>query len=285
MRATSDSTMLSISDLQRLIAEFDGKKEVDEYATLLKTVHDECLASFKAFDELPYEDKGPTIAAFHEKQLLYLEYESKIISHLNFQLNNNEHGANAMLTEDIPLAYKDHANLLMPVLTLQKIEEPSKREMLAISCAIDEVIARAKSLSNTKFDEKTIIAYVQSILDDSSKVAWDFFFPDEPSLKALQNFLMKRANQLPAIEPEQHRNPFASRRENDGCPRCGGAHKLHRCELFKIMHFAARWKFVTNEHLCENCFDSYHSTVQCPIGACKKCNVQHNSLLCKRSNL
>lgn len=281
--------MYSIDNLESLIADFNGEKGVEEYATELKMVHDEFLSEFRAFHDLPASEHVANESEFNTKQLLFMQYEAKIISHLNFQLNDNEHGASAMLTEEIPLTYKDHANLLMPVLTLQNIEEPSKREILAISCAIDEVIARAKVLGNTKFDEKTVIAYVQSILDDASKVAWDFFFPDEPSLEALQNFLIKRSNQLPSssmeVQPEPKRNPFAGKRQRDDCIRCNGLHPLHRCEPFKLMEFFKRKKFVLDNLLCENCFSPLHANFNCPNGVCKWCNIKHNSLLCPRLKL
>lgn len=76
---------------------------------------------------------------------------------------------------------------------------------------------------------------------------------------------------------------FYFRKPADGCPYCGENHRLIRCPWFKNLDLQGRWYHALNMGACLNCLRWGHSSFRCiKEGACKRCGVRHNSLLCPR---
>lgn len=67
------------------------------------------------------------------------------------------------------------------------------------------------------------------------------------------------------------------------CHYCGSGHWLQGCEPFRKITCAERVKLVARMPICSNCFRDSHTLYNCPMGYCKTCKVQHNSILCPES--
>lgn len=74
---------------------------------------------------------------------------------------------------------------------------------------------------------------------------------------------------------------FYARRQGNGCPFCGDDHRGIKCPEYKKQSLQARWYHALNMGVCLNCLRWGHSSFRCfAEGACKRCGVRHNSLLC-----
>lgn len=71
------------------------------------------------------------------------------------------------------------------------------------------------------------------------------------------------------------------RRPARRCPYCGEDHRMHRCLQFRALQLLERWYHALNNGVCLNCLRWGHSSFRClKEGACRRCGVRHNSLLC-----
>lgn len=81
------------------------------------------------------------------------------------------------------------------------------------------------------------------------------------------------------------RSEFYVRRAGSvqGCPMCGGDHRMHCCPTFGRLRLLERWYEALNRGVCLNCLRIGHSSFMCQKpGACNRCGQRHNSMLCKR---
>lgn len=69
---------------------------------------------------------------------------------------------------------------------------------------------------------------------------------------------------------------------SDGsCAYCGDQHRMYRCPAFGALGLRERWYQALSGGVCLNCLRLGHSSFTClRPGACKRCGVRHNSLLC-----
>lgn len=68
----------------------------------------------------------------------------------------------------------------------------------------------------------------------------------------------------------------------NGCPSCGGRHRLIHCKEFEKKSYTEKMKIVRMSKLCDNCFIAGHMAKGCMKGnACEVtgCNRKHNTLL------
>ena len=64
-----------------------------------------------------------------------------------------------------------------------------------------------------------------------------------------------------------------------GCPLCGDAHLLMRCQRFLRKAPIQRWKFCKQERLCLRCLGGDHFSKHCRHMSCSECGEAHHSLL------
>ena len=64
-----------------------------------------------------------------------------------------------------------------------------------------------------------------------------------------------------------------------GCPLCGDAHLLMRCQRFLRKAPIQRWKFCKQERLCLRCLGGDHFSKHCRHMSCSECGGAHHSLL------
>lgn len=74
------------------------------------------------------------------------------------------------------------------------------------------------------------------------------------------------------------------RRPGQGCPMCGEEHRMIRCAPFKQLTLQEKWYYALNGGVCLNCLRWGHSSFRCiQEGACHRCGLRHNSLLCPQN--
>lgn len=160
-------------------------------------------------------------------------------------------------------------------------------------------------------DAPIIIACVQRKLDVTSLNIWLWELDNrEPTLNEFAGFLAKLAKKVQSNLvplPVQSTSGVITRRAEPNaphgffkakigpskgavakkakivCPRCEGGHLLHRCLQFRTLTLSAKVETVARARVCANCFAPSHATADCGFGACKRCDVKHNSLLCPRA--
>lgn len=68
------------------------------------------------------------------------------------------------------------------------------------------------------------------------------------------------------------------------CPVCKGNHKMYRCTTMLREGLQDRWFRALRAGVCLNCMIRGHSSFTCKnVGACSKCGVRHNSILCPQN--
>lgn len=71
------------------------------------------------------------------------------------------------------------------------------------------------------------------------------------------------------------------RRPARQCPYCGEDHRMYRCLQFRALRLLEKWYHALNNGVCLNCLRWGHSSFRClKEGACRRCGVRHNGLLC-----
>lgn len=226
-----------------------------------------------------------------------------------------EQCSNQMVVDEVPnmnsLAYIDHVRVLDPVFSLRPMANVTERGLNEIIVCITETMERAQSLSvSIQHDViRTIVAYVQGLMDVTSQSLWLWKLDgEEPTLEDLIGFLTKRAKRiLPAERATSAFFPNAataqpstssasassanaqpkSKKAKPACLRCGEqSHFLHGCPTWKKETMQSRDEFVQQNRLCLNCFSPTHTVEQCSrTFLCKTCQTKHNSLLsCSSDN-
>lgn len=204
------------------------------------------------------------------------------------------------LTSEIQ--YRDIYSMAKIVFDFQPIQNVSKEALNEVLEIIDIVRKRAEHLKYDINNNKTLVACIHSKLDSISKRLFDWDSSNiEPDLNVLLQFLTKRVqtftkeeeilgnkaithlSQTPRANTESDRassDSSVQKRLKIVCIKCKGEHFLYNCEEFKALPLNEKQELVDNAHICQNCLSPTHPTTWCLKGACKKCNVRHNSLLC-----
>lgn len=146
-------------------------------------------------------------------------------------------------------------------------------------------------------------------LDNETAKAWELQRnTEDPTLQDLLDFLDKQAKALIGsrlIEQEgatnrKRPNHFDDRRNDakrakfestperkdvgkpnkNECRCCKEKHALIHCAKFKKLSLSERKKLVRDHELCLNCLKPFHMAKDCYAGACVRCQVKHNTLLC-----
>lgn len=68
------------------------------------------------------------------------------------------------------------------------------------------------------------------------------------------------------------------------CYMCSLQHPLYSCQQFLDLNLNERLKVVDEKGLCKNCMRLGHSSDECRLGPCRKCEQKHNSLLCNNNS-
>ena len=143
-----------------------------------------------------------------------------------------------------------------------------------------------------------IISYlIVDKLDRESKQQWELNIKsgEIPPLKELIEFLDQRSRALSNLSYRGQRisnasyvdnksSPARTAASSDSCPRCGAKHFLNKCtDFLNNLSVDEKITFVKDNHVCENCLRSGHTTQQCRSGGCHVCGDKHHTLLCDRS--
>lgn len=77
---------------------------------------------------------------------------------------------------------------------------------------------------------------------------------------------------------------YTNNSRSPNCQICRGHHKIRHCKQFLKAGLQERWYLALKHGLCLYCLFIRHSSFSCDNpGACPRCGVRHNSLLCPKS--
>lgn len=65
------------------------------------------------------------------------------------------------------------------------------------------------------------------------------------------------------------------------CQNC--EHAMFHCDPFLELFLQARWNYVRENGICENCLVAKHGNQPCKKGPCTKCDLKQNSVLCPKN--
>lgn len=276
-----------LEQMRELIAKIDVINEGAQMVESLKIVNESYISTCDEYNLADDQEQTEHKRQFIHLSLQYQEHQTKMIAKLSAKFGEKEQ---MVMDEDgaasESLQFKDYALMLKPLFDLARIETINEKAINEVVCAIVQVKERAKELGTIIDDqEKTIIAYIQNLMDVTTKVLWNWELQratENPTIDLLIGFLVARAAN---INPEEINVNQASgsepKKQRWTCIRCQGNHPLHRCEAFNAMFLEFKRKFVVDKGLCANCFD-VHDISSCPYGECQRCQVKHNSTLCPR---
>lgn len=152
--------------------------------------------------------------------------------------------------------------------------DTSKQWELSRSCdnlSTTELLAfldkQAKALFGTSLNNE------QRALKENKKRASDNFHNKE-NTNNVQKFKPNNYFKEKKSEPEPSHNNFM-------CKICNKEkHPVYKCPSFLKMTLNERKQAAKEHVLCRNCLKSSHFYKDCNSGACLRCNIKHNSLLC-----
>ncbi|XP_041969194.1 uncharacterized protein LOC121726042 [Aricia agestis] len=89
------------------------------------------------------------------------------------------------------------------------------------------------------------------------------------------NFTAENSNANSKSQNKKVRSQFVKL-----CFFCNGQHPLYSCQKFLDLSAQDKFNFIKDKKLCINCMRFGHSVETCVFGACRKCDLKHNSLIC-----
>lgn len=154
--------------------------------------------------------------------------------------------------------------------------ESSKQWELSKSCdypSTTEILAfldkQAKALFNTSGSKE------QRALQENKKHAFDNFHNKDSTT----NFKKFKPNNF-----RENKTEHELKNDNFMCKICKKEkHFVHKCPSFLKMNLNERKQAAKEHELCRNCLRTSHFSKDCNSGACMRCNVKHNSLLCSEN--
>lgn len=189
------------------------------------------------------------------------------------------------------MQYQNYQQIMKPILELEQLHMVTYQDFSRIIDAIQLTITEGKKFdTNMAWFTNTIIAIISSKLDELSKSIWEFQLEtEEPSLDMLVEFLTKRIRHIRHSEgaiatTSKGLSPTMPRGKRL-CIYCGSAvHTIFKCTIFGGLSLEAKEQFiVVKEKRCANCFQNTHKVDQCFRGKCNRCQIKHNSLMCKKN--
>lgn len=152
--------------------------------------------------------------------------------------------------------------------------------------------------------QHALVSIILSKLDVSSQVGFSMWMRSATEWKTndLNDYLHYRAQNIQSCEtaaranspvagPSRASSAAPSRSSSAGtpyqkwkrtsCAHCNLQHPLHKCRQFCTSDYHTRMETVARARLCQNCLHGGHNAEQCEEGPCFRCNVKHNSVLCR----
>lgn len=207
--------------------------------------------------------------------------------------------------------YQTSAELVRKFNNLPKLDYANGAMIQKFSNTTHEVLRQLKALDYpVEHYDLFIVHSIHERLDIETSKAWEFYRASEtPTVQDLLYFLDRQAKALSNVhhleqkksfkrkrhdEKENHAEPkrpkFDKFKEQHGeterkspsnmCPVCNEKHPVHKCPKFLKMNLSNRKKSIREHDLCMNCLKPHHVSKDCYSGACARCNLKHNSLLC-----
>lgn len=146
----------------------------------------------------------------------------------------------------------------------RKSEKPTTKEML------DFLIQHGRALSSAQFHEQKLKAKRPSS-DNEPK-------SDQKRAKFGSAFDNSKTEKKSEAKP----NPNSNNRQ---CKLCQENHPIYKCAKFLKLDLKSRNSKVRELELCFNCLSPSHKSNLCPKDPCRRCEMKHNSSLCKENPL
>lgn len=207
--------------------------------------------------------------------------------------------------------YQTSAELVRKFNSLPKLDYANGAMIQKFSNTTHEVLRQLRALDYpVEHYDLFIVHSIHERLDSETSKAWELFRASEtPTVQELLYFLDRQAKALSNVhnleqkksfrkkrndEKENHsetkRFKFDKSKEQHGegekkfqskvCQVCNEKHPVHKCPKFLKMNLLNRKKSIREHELCMNCLKPHHVSKDCYGGACSRCNLKHNSLLC-----
>lgn len=206
--------------------------------------------------------------------------------------------------------------------SLPKIEKATGGMIQKFSNVTHEVVRQLRALNHAVEHMDVFFVHgIHEKLDVETSRQWELFrTSDNPSTMEMLAFLDRHAKALFGANPNGNKEQKSSkenrkrvfdnhnkenlsynnkrfksnnfnqikkeheqRSDDFTCKICNDKHQVHKCSTFLKMDLAQRNKAVYEHALCKNCLKPNHMEKDCSSGACLRCNVKHNSLLCKEN--
>lgn len=291
-------SLLNFKAIENTWGDFDGTSTQWQgfHDRFKAAIHDnENLSGAYKFMYLRKSLKGKAIGALGEWQLTDSNYAE----------------AWERLKELYQRDYQISAELLRKFHSLPKIDRANSAIIQKFSNVTHEMLRQLRALDYpVEHYDLFVVHSVHEKLDAETAKAWELFRSSEkPTAQELLKFLDREAKALSNVHPyEQNKakefrkrkmgtqetalNPKRTRLESKNgqtkgeqrtvwnCKVCNERHLLHKCPTFLKMNLSNRRKCIKDHELCMNCFKPFHISRDCYGGACVRCNIKHNSLLC-----
>lgn len=197
--------------------------------------------------------------------------------------------------EQVP--YQNYQQTMKPIIELEQLYSVTDEDINKIINAIQFTMTEAKKINLDPAQcTNTIIALVSAKLDELSKGIWEFQMgTEEPTLDMLIEFLMKRIRHIRNNETasaSKEPSPSTSKEQSPSTPKgrklciyCGSTtHTIFKCIIFGGLKLEKKEHFIlVKEKRCINCFQNTHAVNECYGGNCGRCQIKHNSLMCRRN--
>lgn len=203
--------------------------------------------------------------------------------------------------------------ILWKFLNLPKLERASGYMIQKLSNVTNECMRQLRALKYpVKHFDLFFVHGLHDRLDPETSKAWELGRTSEsPAIQDMISFLNRQAKALTGVqfverkgtkrlsnlrdgasekkkarfdkekEQKKERVPMEPPPEPTECKLCENEkHPMHRCAKFRAMTLAERKKHAREQKVCMNCLRPSHFSKDCPLKACFRCNVKHNSLLC-----
>lgn len=212
--------------------------------------------------------------------------------------------------------YHTSAEILKKFMSLKKIEKSSEHALQKLSNVTNEVLRQLRAYNYPVESWDMIFVHeLHAKLDFHTSRAWEMHRESEtPTIKEMLVFLDKQAKALSGTQSveqkksiESQKRPWFNKNEPDNkrakfsnqssssantssnsvtkaefkpCKICNQMHSIYRCDKFRSLNLSNRRKSARENELCFNCLQSQHTSRECKMSACKRCDKKHNSLLC-----
>lgn len=178
-------------------------------------------------------------------------------------------------------------------LDIPKITHTSRNQLIGMVNAVNNLL---QSMPKFEVDVEQwgpiLVPIICKKMDKDTLEAWRIARPqkDVPKCKPLIEFLLTRANSVEGQSSykEQHnqastnqqRDQPPSKKRQQGCHMCAGAHPIYRCSEFLAKSLQNREQLLKSWRMCTNCLRHNHFKEKCTMHGCKICNIKHNKVLC-----